>query len=43
MTNTAEVAEKRLREMTAQLGEKDEQIRQLNEELQNTHEEGNKF
>ena len=40
MTNTAEVAEKRLKEMTAQLGEKDERIRKLNEELQKAHEEG---
>ena len=29
--------------MTAQLEEKDEQIRQLNEELQKTREEGDKF
>ena len=29
--------------MTAQLEEKDEQIRQLNEELQKTHEEGDNF
>ena len=40
MTNAAEIAEKRLREMTAQLGKKDEHIRQLNEELQKAHEEG---
>ena len=43
MTNTAEVAEKSLSAMTAQLGEKDEQIRQLNEELQKAHEGGDKF